>query len=152
MLMLNRGFFSLQAPWTPTAVAAGNLVLNAVLFAAFYRLGTWGIPLAISVANIAGAAALLLLLRRRVGQIDFLRIARTFALVSVASAVLAAAAYGAWWALDEVLGDDFAAQALALAGGLVQAGFVMVYAGMVARIYAQLSAPQTGVPDVAREG
>ena len=118
MLMLNRGFFSLQAPWTPTAVAAGNLVLNAVLFAAFYRLGTWGIPLAISVANIAGAAALLLLLRRRVGQIDFLRIARTFALVSVASAVLAAAAYGAWWALDEVLGDDFAAQALALAGGL----------------------------------
>jgi len=41
---------------------------------------------------------------------------------------------------------------IALAGGLVQAGFVMVYAGMVARIYAQLSAPQTGVPDVTREG
>lgn len=41
---------------------------------------------------------------------------------------------------------------IALAGGAVQAGFVMVYAGMVARIYAQLSAPQTGVPDVAREG
>lgn len=41
---------------------------------------------------------------------------------------------------------------IALAGGLVQAGFVMVYAGMVARIYAQLAAPQAGVPDVNREG
>jgi hypothetical protein len=41
---------------------------------------------------------------------------------------------------------------LALAGGLVQTGFVMVYAAMVARIYAQLAAPQAGVPDVTREG
>ncbi len=41
---------------------------------------------------------------------------------------------------------------IALAGGLVQAGFVMVYAAMVARIYAQLGAPQAGVPDVIREG
>lgn len=39
---------------------------------------------------------------------------------------------------------------IALAGGLVQAGFVMVYAGMLARIYNQLAAPQTGVPDVTR--
>jgi len=40
---------------------------------------------------------------------------------------------------------------IALAGGLVQAGFVMVYAGMLARIYAQLAAPQASVPDVNRE-
>src|SRR5207253_6867073 len=31
MLMLNRSFFSLQSPWIPTAVALGNLGLNAVL-------------------------------------------------------------------------------------------------------------------------
>ena len=41
---------------------------------------------------------------------------------------------------------------IALAGGLVQAGFVMVYAGMVARIYAQLAAPIATVPEVSREG
>jgi hypothetical protein len=40
---------------------------------------------------------------------------------------------------------------IALAGGLVQAGFVMVYAGMLARIYNQLAAPHAGVPDVPRE-
>ncbi len=30
MLMLNRGFFSLQAPWIPTVVALANLALNVV--------------------------------------------------------------------------------------------------------------------------
>jgi hypothetical protein len=41
---------------------------------------------------------------------------------------------------------------IALAGGLVQAGFVMVYTGMLARIYAQLSAGHASVPEVKREG
>jgi hypothetical protein len=40
---------------------------------------------------------------------------------------------------------------IALAAGLVQAGFVMVYLGMLARIYTQLSAGQASVPDVKRE-
>jgi len=40
---------------------------------------------------------------------------------------------------------------IALAGGLVQAGFVMVYTAMLARIYAQLSAGQASVPEVKRE-
>ena len=44
MLMLNRGFFSLQSPWMPTAVALGNLGLNAVLDVAFYRLRRLGHP------------------------------------------------------------------------------------------------------------
>ena len=46
MLMLNRAFFSLQDELAATAVALGNLGLNAVLDFAFYRFGTWGIPLA----------------------------------------------------------------------------------------------------------
>ena len=57
--MLNRGFFSLQATWVPTVVALGDLVLNAALDAVFYRVGTWGIPLAISLVNIAGVGAAL---------------------------------------------------------------------------------------------
>ena len=52
MLMLNRGFFSLQDNWPPTAVALGNLGLNAGLDFAFYRFGTWGIPLATAVSNV----------------------------------------------------------------------------------------------------
>ena len=40
---------------------------------------------------------------------------------------------------------------VALTGGLVQAGFVMVYTAMLARIYAQISAGQVHVPEVRRE-
>jgi hypothetical protein len=40
---------------------------------------------------------------------------------------------------------------IALAGGLVQAGFVMVYTAMLARIYVQLSAGQASVPEASRE-
>src|SRR5262245_45721390 len=57
MLMLNRSFFSLQSPWTPTVVALGNLGLNVALDAVFYRVGTWGIPFATSLVNIAGTVA-----------------------------------------------------------------------------------------------
>ena len=63
MLMLNRAFFSLQSPWIPTWVALGNLGLNAVLDAAFYRFGIWGLPLSTALVNIAGSAALFVLLR-----------------------------------------------------------------------------------------
>ena len=70
MLMLNRAFFSLQSNWVPTAIALGNLFLNALLDFAFYRVGVWGIPLATAVCNVAGAWALIVLLRRRLGRID----------------------------------------------------------------------------------
>jgi putative peptidoglycan lipid II flippase len=98
--MLNRAFFSLQSPWTPTAVALGNLVLNTLLYYVFYRVGTWGIPLAISLANVAGVAALLLLLRRRLGRIDFGQISSSVARVTLAAAVLAGVSYGGFAALE----------------------------------------------------
>ena len=86
--MLNRGFFSLQQPWIPTAVALANLVLNAALYAVFYRVGTWGIPFAISLANIAGVGMLLFALRRTIGRIDLSETVRSFVLVTIASVLL----------------------------------------------------------------
>jgi putative peptidoglycan lipid II flippase len=119
MLMLNRGFFSLQAPWTPTLVALGNLGISTALFAVLYRVGTWGIPLAISVANIFGTAALLVLMRRRIGRIDFSRTARTVLLVTVASAALAVVAFAVWYGLDRALGRSLAAQITSVTLALV---------------------------------
>jgi len=110
MLMLNRAFFSLQSNWIPTAVALGNLVLNAGLDAAFYRFGIWGIPLSTSVVNIAGTAVLLYLLRRRLGRIDLRATSDTLARVTTASAVLGGVAFGIWYALDRGLGRSFGGQ------------------------------------------
>lgn len=139
MLMLNRGFFSLQRPWVPTAVALANLVLNVLLYVAFERLGAWGIPLAISLANIAGVALLLVALRRSIGRIELRATVRSFVRVVAASAALAAAAYAVWWALDDALGRSFPAQLLAVSAALAVGGLVYLAAARALRV-AELAA------------
>jgi len=124
MLMLNRAFFSLQTPWTPTAIAVGNLAVNTLLAAALYHVGTWGIPLATSLANIFGSAALLIVFRHRLGRIEFGDTARTFLRVAVASAALAAVAYPVWYVLDQALGRSVLAQTMSLGSAFV-AGFAV---------------------------
>ena len=114
MLMLNRAFFSLQSAWIPTWVALGNLGLNAALDGAFFKLGIWGLPLATSIVNIAGSAALLVLLRRRLARLELRETRRTVIRVTAASAVLAGVAYGVWWLLDHALGGSFGAALVAL--------------------------------------
>jgi putative peptidoglycan lipid II flippase len=128
MLLLNRSFFSLQENWIPTAVALGNLGFNAALDAAFYRFGTWGIPLATSVANVAGSAVLLLLLRRRLGRIDFGEIASSVLRIVAASALVAAAAYFTWTGLDEALGSSFVGQLVSVVTALITSSAVYLLA------------------------
>ncbi|HET7555078.1 MAG TPA: murein biosynthesis integral membrane protein MurJ [Gaiellaceae bacterium] len=126
MLMLNRAFFSLQSPWIPTVVALGNLGVNALLDAAFYRLGTWGIPLSTTFVNIAGTAALLELLRRRLGRIEVRETTVAFVKIVVASAAVAVVSYAVWRGLDSGLGRSLGAQIVSL--GLAIAGGVAAYA------------------------
>ena len=114
MLLLNRAFFGLQAPKVALLVAAGNLVLNALLYGLLYRVGVWGVPLAISLANVAGALVLIAMLRRRVGDLDLRGVAGAVARIVAASAVLAAAAYPVWRVLDDVLGRGFPAQVVSV--------------------------------------
>jgi putative peptidoglycan lipid II flippase len=118
MLMLNRGFFSLQSAWIPTVVAVMNLGINAGLDAAFYRFGIWGIPLSTSIVNIAGTWAMLVLFRRRVGGFEMTETVQSFVLVAVASAVLAAVGWWVWHLLDSAFGQSLPAQIVSLGGGL----------------------------------
>jgi putative peptidoglycan lipid II flippase len=119
MLLLNRGFFSLQSNWIPTSVALADLGLNAALDAAFYRFGTWGIPLATSVVNVVGSGVLLVLMRRRLGRINFSEIADSVLRIVVAAALLAGAAYGTWSGLDQLLGRSFVGQLVSVVLALV---------------------------------
>jgi putative peptidoglycan lipid II flippase len=119
MLMLNRTFFSLQSNWVPTAVAVGNLVLNALLDLAFYHLGTWGIPLSTAVCNAVSTVILIVLLRERLGRLDGTRIASSVVRIVVASAAVAAVAWFIWHPLDSALGRSFAAQVVSLGSALL---------------------------------
>jgi putative peptidoglycan lipid II flippase len=118
MLLLNRAFFGLQQPRVPTVVAAGNLALNTALYAVFYRFGPWGVPLAISLANVAGTAALLWLLRRRIGRIELRETVSATARIAAAAIAAGATAYGAWAVLDGALGRDLAGELVGVTGAL----------------------------------
>jgi putative peptidoglycan lipid II flippase len=127
MLMLNRAFFSLKSNWIPTQVALLNLGFNAGLDFVFYRVGVWGIALATALVNIVGTAALLYLLRRRIGRLDGSRIVSSFLRIAAAGCLVAVVAYGVWRPLDSVLGRSLAAQIVSLGAALVLA--IAVYLG-----------------------
>jgi putative peptidoglycan lipid II flippase len=114
MLMLNRSFFSLQDNWVPTTIALGNLFINGLLDVAFAPLGIWGIPLATSFVNIAGTAALLIVLRRRLDGIEFGEVASSFARILVAGLVAGVVAFVVWKPLDSVFGRSLGGQLVAL--------------------------------------
>jgi putative peptidoglycan lipid II flippase len=122
MLMLNRAFFSLQSNWIPTLIALANLGLNAVLDFAFYRFGTWGIPLSTAVCNLASTAALAVLLHRRLGRLDDGSIRSAVIRIVGASVFVAVVSYVVWKLLDEALGRSLAAQGASLGLALVAGG------------------------------
>jgi putative peptidoglycan lipid II flippase len=134
MLMLSRAFFSLQSNWLPTGIALANLALNAGLDAAFYRFGVWGIPLATSLVNVAGAAALAWALRSKLGRIGMGAIADSLVRVVVSSGLAAAAAYPVWWALDDAVGRSFLAQAVSLGCALLAGGMVYLVSCRLLRV------------------
>ena len=134
ILLLNRSFFSLRRPWLPTLLAVANLALNAVLDALLYPSGVWGIPLATSLVNLVAVAALWLLLRRQVGSLGARAVLAALARILVASALLAAVAYGAWRLLDTLLGRSTPAQAVSLGVALVAGAAVYVAAARALRL------------------
>ena len=134
MLLLNRGFFSLQRPWTPTVLALGVLIVNVALYVWFERFGAWGIPLAISFSNIVGVALLVAALTRRVGSLGLHDATRSFVLVAVASVVLAAVSYAVWWALDEALGRSLLAQIVSVGTALLVGGAAYLAACRLLRV------------------
>lgn len=135
MLMLNRAFFSLQIPWLPTWVALGNLGLNAVLDASFFSLGVWGLPLATALVNIAGTAALLILLRRQLGGLELRASASAFLRIIIASIPVAIVSFGVWWALDDLLGHDrFITQLISVTSAIVAGAAVYLVACRALRV------------------
>ncbi len=134
MLLLNRAFFSLQSNWLPTAIALGNLGLNAILDAVFYKLGIWGIPLSTSLVNIAGTWALIALLRRRLGRLELAETTVSYVKIALASGLAAGAGWVVWWAIDHELGRSIAAQIFALVVALVAAADAYLIGCLVLRV------------------
>jgi len=125
-LLLTRTFFSLQKPWLPTGIAAGNLALTALFSALFYSpFGVGGIVAATAIATAASVVAQTVVLRSQIGRLELGRLASTAARVLLASAALAGASYGIWNLLDSELGRGLGGQIVSL--GLALAAGAVVY-------------------------
>ncbi|MGI8633521.1 MAG: murein biosynthesis integral membrane protein MurJ [Solirubrobacterales bacterium] len=130
-LLFTRTFFSLQRPWVPTAISAGNLLVTAGLAAALYEpFGVAGIVGATAAATALSVLAQALVLRGQLGGVQAARLASSSIRIAIASTILAAVAYGVWTVLDDALGRSLGAQVLSMAGALT-AGLAVYIAAIL---------------------
>jgi putative peptidoglycan lipid II flippase len=129
-LLFSRTFFSLQKPWLTTALAVGNLALNAALAAALYDpLGVKGVVLGSVAGTVGMAVAQAVALRRELNGIEGGKIVSVTIRVLIATAALAGVSYGVWRGLDGLLGHSLVMQILSL-GTAIAAG-IAVYIVLV---------------------
>jgi putative peptidoglycan lipid II flippase len=129
-LLLSRTYFSLQRPWMTTALAGANMVVNAIVALVLYKpLGVGGIVIGTVVGTIGMALAQAWFLRPDLRGVEGAATLAAVLRMLVAAAALAAAAYGVWWGLDDVLGGALWAQAVSV-GTAILAG-TAVYAAAV---------------------
>ena len=90
-------FYALQRSRIPVMVSAGSVVVNITLNLALVRvMGYRGLALGTSVTALINAGAQLWLLRREIHGLEGRRMLASAARVAVASAVMAAAAWGSY--------------------------------------------------------
>ena len=113
-------FYALDESRTPVKISIASVLVNAALNVALVRvMGYRGLALGTSIAAMVNAAALLFLLRRRLGGLEDRRVLLSFAKITLASLLMGAAAAFADSLLRGWLpGDALAAQALRLAGAI----------------------------------
>ncbi len=129
-LLMTRTFFSLQSPWIPTGLAAGNLVVNAAVSLALYRpFGIAGLVIGTAAASAGMTAGQGLLLHRRLGTTEPRATARAVALMVFAATAFGVVAWGTWWGLDDALGHALIAQLVSV--GLALTAGALVYVGLV---------------------
>jgi putative peptidoglycan lipid II flippase len=133
-LLLTRTFFSLQRPWVPTLIAAGNLAVTAGAALGLYQLGVGGIVAATAIATLASVVVQCVILRRILGGLELGRLLDTGLRIALASAALAAVALGVWELLDGILGRGLLGQIVSLSTALAAGGLVYLGAAKLLRL------------------
>ncbi len=133
-LLLTRTFFSLQRPWLPTAIAAGNLAVTALAALGLYHLGVGGIVAATAIATGASVVAQCVILRRLLGGLELGSLLSTAIRISLAAAALAAVSFGIWDILDDALGRGLVGQIVSLGAALGAGGLVYLGAAKLLKV------------------
>jgi len=105
ILILPRAFYSLQDTKTPVLVTASTVAISLLLnlaFLHFTNLRHGGLALSFSIMGLLNMAALLYLLRRKVGPLGGRSILKTFVLSTAASLAMGLIAFGAFRATQKL--------------------------------------------------
>ena len=133
-LLLTRTFFSLQRPWVPTAIAAGNLAVTALAALGLYHLGVGGIVASTGIATTLSVLAQAVILRRILGGLELGKLLDTGLRITLAAAALAAVSFGIWDVLDGALGRGLGGQIVSLGTALALGGLVYVGIAKLLRV------------------
>jgi putative peptidoglycan lipid II flippase len=129
-LLFSRTYFSLQKPWTTTALAGGNLVVNAIVAAALYGpYGVGGVVLGTVVATVGMSIAQGLMLRPDLGGVEGRETLTASAYMLVAGLFQGMVSWTIWKVLDDLLGRALIAQIVSL-GMAISIG-LLAYAALV---------------------
>jgi putative peptidoglycan lipid II flippase len=129
-LLLSRTYFSLQKPWTTTALAGFSLVVNIVAAGLLYKpFGVAGIVLGTVISTVGMTLGQGLLLRPDLGGVEGRETLGAAAYMLVAGALMGIVSWATWEVLDDLLGRALVAQAFAV-GTAITVG-VGVYAWLV---------------------
>lgn len=130
VLMLTRGFFSIQRPKTPTKLAVGSLAVNAVgSYLLSKPFGIAGIVIGTLASNVVLVLAEAVVLRRELRGFETFRTLDALLQMIAAAGVLAVISYFSWDLLDGLLGRALLAQMLSLSVALALGG--AAYVGIV---------------------
>jgi putative peptidoglycan lipid II flippase len=129
-------FYALGQSRVPVVVSIITVLINAGLNVLLVRsMGFTGLALGTSIAALFNAAALFVMLRRRLAGLEDGRLAGAFARIVVASALMGAAAMAADRALPQLLpGDSLAVQVARVAVAIGVALAVLAAAAWLLRI------------------
>jgi putative peptidoglycan lipid II flippase len=129
-LLYSRTYFSLQKPWTTTALAGVNLVVNAAVAAALYKpYGVAGIVIGTVVGTVGMTIAQGLMLRPDLRGVEGRETLASGGYMLVAAAALGMLSWATWAVLDDVLGRALVAQAAAV--GIAIGVGLAAYAALV---------------------
>jgi len=133
-LLLTRTFFSLQRPWVPTAIAAGNLAVTAIAALGLYHLGVGGIVASTAIATGASVVAQCVVLRRLLRGLELGRLFDATVRITIAAAALAGVSWLVWDVLDSALRRGLLGQIVSLGAGLAIGGAVYLGVAKLLRI------------------
>ncbi len=128
-LLLTRTFFSLQKPWLPTGLAAGNLALNAVVSLALYKpFGIAGVVIWTAVASLGMTLGQYAVLRGLLGgDLEGPQILAALGRIAAASALMGGLAWFVHTGLQRLFGTSFGAELIAVGGAAAVS--LVAYAG-----------------------